>query len=877
MFKFKGISSNDMQVVIEEEEHFIARASQRYEVTEIEGRDAAIFDELGYSVVERPIYVQCLNPRKIDDILAWLNGEGVFEYKGRKTTARFYSQLEPQRSSCIKIIDTTFIRDPFWNKANEEFQIAKDRKDKKASGEYIHVEDSSNCRAKIKISGNSEQETRSGKNILENSDNNVNQYGLTATIQNDGSVKISGTSTAETTKYLTNIKKVSVDLIKEGNYTISFKNSKNMNDVSIRLRKYNGTDKTEIKNIYLNTINKSEVLNLKSLIDTDTIEIELDVICYGNREYNFVLYPQLELGSETEYEQYGESPSLDYRSEIKCCGDNVNEFLLPETQKLHGITYIKNDDGTFNISGTATSDACFISWISIEKIKNNTMYTLSANTIENIEFRFEEYAEKQGTWIKQYSRLGVTQTTNPITKTVVKGAGTYVRFAIVVSNGTTVNLTNVKVKLEEGSTPTSYSPYGQGSAKIIKCNKNLLDFTQLTENYLWQCTETINNGIIKIISNSSVGVSFARFNNSLILDTNKTYTISANTSDDFAGFKVLYPLLGEYSDLGEKSLTFKPKESIVRLVFYVKINKSCTISNIQVEENVTATPYEPHQEQSYIIPTQQPMRSAGNIRDTFIKKDDKWYERHNINRKKLDGTGNWMLVDNNSRFAIKITEQKAKIDVKDSSNNLTDCLSNRFMSSTQLNIAKVDNGIAFSQWSDTQYLYLPKIKDSVDELKSYLAANETYVDYPLETPIDIECTEEQSKILDELNNARTYKNVTNITTDSKAILSLDYFAVTDEKIKNEGNIQSRPILILEKTVSEAVELTINNVRFKYNFKNEEYVEIDCENKEVTFEGLNRFRNIEIGYEFPKLNVGENKIVMHLGDCIIKVLRKDRWL
>lgn len=520
-----------------------------------------------------------------------------------------------------------------------------------ASGEYIHVEDSSNCRAKIKIRGNSEQETRSGKNNLE-----------------------------------------------------------------------------------------------------------------------------LELGSETEYEQFGVSPSPDYPSKIKCCGDNVNEFLLPETQKLHGITYIKNDDGTFNISGTATSDACFISWISIEKIKNNTMYTLSANTIENIEFRFEEYAEKQGTWIKQYSRLGVTQTTNPITKTVVKGAGTYVRFAIVVSNGTTVNLTNVKVKLEEGSTPTSYSPYGQGSAKIIKCNKNLLDFTQLTENYLWQCTETINNGIIKIISNSSVGVSFARFNNSLILDTNKTYTISANTSDDFAGFKVLYPLLGEYSDLGEKSLTFKPKESIIRLVFYVKINKSCTISNIQVEENVTATPYEQHEEQSYIIPTQQTLKAIGDIRDTFIKINDKWYERHNINRKKLDGTENWLMVDNNSRFAIKITEQRAKIDVRNSSRNLTDCLSNRFMSSTQLNIAKVDNGIAFSQWADTQYLYLSKIKDSIDELKKYLAENETYVDYPLETPIDIECTSEQSAVLEKLNNARTYKNITNLysTNEVSAILSLDY-------------------------------------------------------------------------------------------------------
>jgi phage-related protein len=122
MFKFKGISSQNMQVVIEEEEHFIARAAQRYEITEIEGKDGAIFDELGYSYVERPILIQCLNIDKIDDILAWLNGEGEFEYKGRKTIARFYSQLEPQRSTCIRIIDAMFIRDPFWYKAEDEYE-----------------------------------------------------------------------------------------------------------------------------------------------------------------------------------------------------------------------------------------------------------------------------------------------------------------------------------------------------------------------------------------------------------------------------------------------------------------------------------------------------------------------------------------------------------------------------------------------------------------------------------------------------------------------------------------------------------------------------------------------------------------------------------
>lgn len=121
MFKFKGISSKDMQVVIEEEEHFIAKAQQRYEAIEIEGKDGALFEELGYSYIERPIYVQCLNIDKIDDILEWLNGSGEFEYKGRVTIARFYSELEPQRNACIRIIDTTFIRNPFWYKTNDNY------------------------------------------------------------------------------------------------------------------------------------------------------------------------------------------------------------------------------------------------------------------------------------------------------------------------------------------------------------------------------------------------------------------------------------------------------------------------------------------------------------------------------------------------------------------------------------------------------------------------------------------------------------------------------------------------------------------------------------------------------------------------------------
>lgn len=121
MFVFNNISSEDMEVIIEEEEHFLAKASQRYVRTEIEGKNGALFEEQGYTVVERPMKVQILNINKLDKILAWLNGVGILEYKGRITKARFYNEISPIRTANIKVAEVSFIRDPFWNKKRDKF------------------------------------------------------------------------------------------------------------------------------------------------------------------------------------------------------------------------------------------------------------------------------------------------------------------------------------------------------------------------------------------------------------------------------------------------------------------------------------------------------------------------------------------------------------------------------------------------------------------------------------------------------------------------------------------------------------------------------------------------------------------------------------
>ena len=71
-----------------------------------------------------------------------------------------------------------------------------------ASGEYIHVEDSSNCRARIGIGGNSEQKMRSGKNYLNTlakykAGEKVTVDGITYIFNEDGSITCNGTATAD--------------------------------------------------------------------------------------------------------------------------------------------------------------------------------------------------------------------------------------------------------------------------------------------------------------------------------------------------------------------------------------------------------------------------------------------------------------------------------------------------------------------------------------------------------------------------------------------------------------------------------------------------------------------------------------------------------
>lgn len=904
-------------------------------MTEIEGRDGAIFNELGYSVVERPIYVQCLNINKIDDILAWLDGEGEFEYKGRKTTARFYSQLEPQRSACIRIIDTTFIRDPFWYKTNEDYELIKDRKDKQVNGENITLEDCAEVSCDIEIKGNSKQKTRSGKNIFDLNTwfKNVNSNVCTKTLLENG-VKLdfkagadafigyivtsTGTALSESSR------KQVIEIEASKKYTLSLSSAPKCY-IGFYDENYTSLGYNQIPSNY----------NKTTYTFTTPATAKYITIRLGIKDQNYTSYTftnvQLEKNSiATEYEQYGTSPSPDYPSEVKCCGDNIQ--ILKGVEEVTGLTSTGTwANGTWRSAspGTATKTRIDIIDAPNKNIKKGWKFELNAVTgdsdvrsdiaqdnvavVNGKTYTMSCYArctKGTGKIHLQYGKTPYPSLSTPLTSDGIWRKYSFTFTIGEKSDGSTDGSTNIYfgllghlivtleicgLKLVEGTETGEYSKYGQGCINEVICNKNMLNVAILDNYDRNGITLTKHGGTNKIELNGTSTSAFTIYSKDFDINKLKIgekYTLSKNFSNITFNFEV-FENNSDTASIWSPSITMKKSYTRIRIFLQGKSNITFNNQEIVLQlEKGDATEIIEHKEQKYIIPTQKPFRAIGDIRDTFIKKNNKWYERHNTARYIFKGTETVVLQNGGKRIYVKATDNnflKPKMYIITSIIYPIYCNYLKGATSSDTWGAKVEGisyntdptpepvshgfDIAINRFTTAQE-YLNWFKQKYDE------GNPFYVDYILETPEDIECTEEQSTILFDIEqNAKTYKNITHIysTDEISPNVEVTYLTETTEIITNEGNIKSEPVLLLEKTAYDKVEMSINDVRFKYDFKNDSYVEIDSEEKTIKCNGLNRNRQIIMDYDFPSLNVGNNRILMHSGDCIIKIKRKDRWL
>ena len=620
-----------------------------------------------------------------------------------------------------------------------------------ASGEYIHVEDSSNCRAKIGIGGNHEQETSTqNENLLILEDGTQTLNGVTMAIK-DGIITFNGTATASTF-FKIKIK----EKLKAGDYyhlaaQVSGSHTKNIAlgvvDVEEKTRysEFNGGGGHSFN------LTNDEYITYRIWVEN------------GNVINNQIYKCMISKGTESKEWVKGipNMPSPDYLSSIVAVGSNVNEFDIDTVKD----GFLNEKTGEI-ISNNSWKCSDFI------EILNKT-YTFGWESSSDYFQVTVCYYDENKKFISGKS-YGFRGTFNNTFEVVSNAKYMKIAYSVSVSGEL---VTREKIKLEKGTVATQWSQHGQGCVKVTKCNKNIMPILNLGNNYKY--TE---NGIKSLKRNDGVEVTRFKVKKGqtikfgLKLFSRPTQDTSWTIYFDNLGIASFAHLENSSSfDLNkvyEKTYTASEDGDI-----FIKLwgNASSDVFEFQLwAELNTLTDYVQHEEQSYIMPVQQEMLQGDYFDFDNEKEEHKWIKLI------FDGTENWLQSGNTyPTFYISPYEITSKFGIPAGLKAFCNYFSQKSniwgideIGFNTANLRQDHVDFRFCLGSSSTITTLEAWKKKLVEMHNSGKPLALY--FQILNLNELDFTDEQKAVAKELNNARTYKNVTNITTDSKAILSLDY-------------------------------------------------------------------------------------------------------
>ena len=253
-------------------------------------------------------------------------------------------------------------------------------------GEQVRVS-SSRYYGQVKVRGKSEQEVRSGKNVLNINSSELYKSGSATTKVEDDKISVTSNNNP-----VTSYASIPIDVKPNTDYTLSGIAKVISNSITEACSAYvKIRDEKNSGNWVSNeqaSINKDSTVNQDLSLTFNSGEhtrvwVWLYIKSSGVSGVISIDFSNLQVeegATKTNYEKYGESPSPEYPSPIQNLSgdvetnvDNVN--ILPqyeetkETQTVNGVTITKNNDGTYTLDGTSTGIVDLIlfgSWVSEE-------------------------------------------------------------------------------------------------------------------------------------------------------------------------------------------------------------------------------------------------------------------------------------------------------------------------------------------------------------------------------------------------------------------------------------------------------------------------------------------------------------------------------
>lgn len=404
--------------------------------------------------------------------VAW-NGV-VWDTMGAPIDMSLYFTKEEAETVIQRLVTEYFEKNPVKPGATTEQaqQIEQNKKDVNSLKEDLsnkitkfyasnqgetHLADSDNGKiADMMVYGKSEQKSTTGKNLLKLSEVNVQEdtNGLLATINADGSISVTGTSTSN----WSNITKLNNECHTD-NATYTFSVDKNP-DIVIGLKL--GRTELDDANYQTHKIMQNQLsYTFETGASNEYCSLFLEGLTVG-KSYNFTIYPMLELGTEaTAYEPYTggiPSPNPDYPQEIKS--------VVNPTVKVCGKNLLGLWEQGFMSVDNGISVSPNVNWIhSKEYTKINAKnYAFSSDSV--CRTTIYEY-DRNKKYIKSIQPLAEIK--NAVYTPSSKCA--YIKVEYNYNGGSetiTPNEMGVKhwLQLELGSTPTAYEPYHEQTVTL---------------------------------------------------------------------------------------------------------------------------------------------------------------------------------------------------------------------------------------------------------------------------------------------------------------------------------------------------------------------------------------------------------------------------
>ena len=607
-----------------------------------------------------------------------------------------------------------------------------------ASGNNIHLGDSSNMDFEWKLRGGSRQKTRSGKNKFYGKFTTQVKEGIRLIVNGDDTILINGTNNLGNLVYNS-----STFSLKAGTYIASgMPDGTSIYDVYIQFAYLENEEKKYV------TANGTKFTLLE---DKD------NVVCYigfkqGKTANNIILKPMLREATieDDTYEQYGVSPSPEFPSEIENVGENINVFNKTADDFKNGTT---------------------IGWAKriILTLEPNTFYTCSTDdeatpgsSTSNLLFGNTD------------SNLYTVTKHHPISyKTDLSGnISIYLR---------TTNIddffANYYIKVEKGLRATPNSAYNCGNIEIAICNKNLFDGV-FTTNGVWN-----NDGTINYVIQSKL-----YWRTDFIKIPNKNIYFSSKQSNIFSSAKLLefdadkkYIISNKIyqvnSNFNKVSLNSATKFIAIQWDLQKEAEIEDLFTDFQIEVASAATSYIQHQEQATIFPFEegQKLRSLPNGIKDYLAEDG---IHKNVGTMILNGgadEGYNKAVDN--KFALGINTKKGLLlkNLK-TDNSKISVLSDKLLGVPWNTMFTVAEGWQIALRQDGNYTYLRLLTTGMEDVKAlttFLQSNNIAIQYPLAEEEIIPYTPKQQAVIDKI--LYTYKNVTNISVDNElATLDITY-------------------------------------------------------------------------------------------------------